>query len=377
MKALRAVCMLPLLATSAALASTFVVRPDGTGDYPTIQAAIDAATSGDTVLAVAGTYSGPGNRAIDPDGKEVVVRSEDGPDLTIIDCEHAGRALQFDDGEGPGAVVEGFTIRNGWYAPGGGAIRCAWPSTQPTIRDCIFLNNVGGDGGAIAIVDHGAPSIEDCTFLENEGTEGGAIYIAGQAATTIARCTFVDNWASGLDTGFGGAIRCLGGLPVVTECTFVGNRGLHGGAIAMFASTATFESCTFVANESSYGGALHIQQTEPWTTLTLGHSIIAFNDGVAVHAPPFQAYLDVACNDIHGNWCDWCGILADLLGVNGNISEDPRFCDLPGGDLTIDASSPCAPANSGGCSLIGALSVGCGPIAVESTTWGTIKAHYR
>ena len=44
---------LVLLAVPTGLvsAATFVVRSDGSGDYPTIQAAVDAAaTSGDTIL---------------------------------------------------------------------------------------------------------------------------------------------------------------------------------------------------------------------------------------------------------------------------------------------------------------------------------------
>ena len=45
--------------------------------------------------------------------------------------------------------------------------------------------------------------------------------------------------------------------------------------------------------------------------------------------------------------------------------------------LTLDEASPCAPANSGGCGLIGALPVGCGATAVEPATWGGIKASFR
>ncbi|MCK4414565.1 MAG: hypothetical protein KAY32_13585 [Candidatus Eisenbacteria sp.] len=53
-----------LLAASAcaAGAETYLVLPDGTGDFPTIQAAIDAALDGDEILLADGTFTGDGNR---------------------------------------------------------------------------------------------------------------------------------------------------------------------------------------------------------------------------------------------------------------------------------------------------------------------------
>ena len=44
---------------------TWSVNAEGTGDAPSIQAAIDSCAAGDTVLAAPGTYTGAGNRDID------------------------------------------------------------------------------------------------------------------------------------------------------------------------------------------------------------------------------------------------------------------------------------------------------------------------
>ncbi|MHC4762923.1 MAG: hypothetical protein ACYS71_06070, partial [Planctomycetota bacterium] len=46
-------------------------------DYATIQAAVEAAGAGDAVIIAVGTYTGDGNRDIDPNGKAITIRSTD------------------------------------------------------------------------------------------------------------------------------------------------------------------------------------------------------------------------------------------------------------------------------------------------------------
>jgi hypothetical protein len=58
----------------AALAAEHVVRPDGSGDFPTIQSAVDAAAEGDTILLDDGVFTGDGNRDIQLFGKDLVIR---------------------------------------------------------------------------------------------------------------------------------------------------------------------------------------------------------------------------------------------------------------------------------------------------------------
>jgi pectin methylesterase-like acyl-CoA thioesterase len=54
---------LALALAGAASAATYVILPDGSGDYATIQAAIDAAAPGDVIELADGIFSGPGNPA--------------------------------------------------------------------------------------------------------------------------------------------------------------------------------------------------------------------------------------------------------------------------------------------------------------------------
>ena len=75
--------MVMIVLTADAKSATIVVNADGTGDYATIQDAIDNATASDEVVLQPGNYAGQGNRDIEFHGKAITVRSTD-PDSVII-----------------------------------------------------------------------------------------------------------------------------------------------------------------------------------------------------------------------------------------------------------------------------------------------------
>ncbi len=54
-------------------------------EYPTIQAAVNAALDGDTVIVADGVYTGLGNRDITFGGKAITLKSANGPANTILD----------------------------------------------------------------------------------------------------------------------------------------------------------------------------------------------------------------------------------------------------------------------------------------------------
>ncbi len=145
---------------------------DGSAEHPfdAIQEGIDAAVNGDTVLVLDGTYTAEGNRDIDFGGRLITVRSENGPDGCIIDCESEGRGFYFHNGETSEAVVEGFTITNG-DADVGGGIHCYVSS--PTIKDCTITNGTAGSlGGGISAAGAN-PIISNCTITGNTAGLGG------------------------------------------------------------------------------------------------------------------------------------------------------------------------------------------------------------
>ena len=50
--------------TSAALATTWTVNDDGKADFDNIQAAVDAASNGDEIIVMPGTYTGTGSEVV-------------------------------------------------------------------------------------------------------------------------------------------------------------------------------------------------------------------------------------------------------------------------------------------------------------------------
>ena len=129
---------------------------DGThGPKKTIQAGLDVTVSGwgYTVLVADGIYYGEGNRDINFAGKSVLLKSENGPERTTIDCRGLGRAFFFESGETVDSIVEGFSIINGdavkgtVVAPGTEVLVAdngAWPDWS--VDDKIVCESVSAAG---------------------------------------------------------------------------------------------------------------------------------------------------------------------------------------------------------------------------------------
>jgi len=163
-------CILILL-PSRGTPATYLVRPDGTGDYPTIREAIDASVDGDAIELTDGTFTGEGNRDLDYEGRSITIRSQSGDPLAcIIDCEREGRGFL---GFLPGSL-EGVTVTRGETTSFGGAIMVY--QGQFTVRRCIFFDNhASGNGGAVFIDLCSRVTFTQCTFASNVGGPGGAI----------------------------------------------------------------------------------------------------------------------------------------------------------------------------------------------------------
>jgi len=222
-------------------------------DQPNIQSGIYAAGDGDIVLVSDGTYMGNGNRDLDFLGKRIIVRSENGADFCIIDCQGSSssihRGFYFHRGEGPYSVLRGFTIKNGYHYHYGGGIFCH--NSSPTIEFNTISNNQGKAGGGIyclnstAIIDHN-------NIVQNNGSgpyynlQGGGISCE-DASPLITNNTIADNVAgrqSTSDTTLGGGGICmiLNSSPTIKNNIISGNTVINGdgGGIACYSSGSPF-----------------------------------------------------------------------------------------------------------------------------------------
>jgi predicted outer membrane repeat protein len=170
-------------------------------------------------------------------------------------------------------------------------------------------------------------TLVDCDIINNNATSGGAIGLSNSSGITIIGSTIRNNTAQ----YEGGAIRG-GGYATIEDCTFYGNSAGTGAAGIHFSAT-TFNWITIERTIISYS-----PQGEA-----------AFIDSVY--------NIDISCSDFYGNaGGDWIGQVAGFLGVDGNISEDPLFCDTLGSDFRL---SECSPCSSQACGIMGAFSEVC------------------
>ncbi|HPQ40238.1 MAG TPA: right-handed parallel beta-helix repeat-containing protein, partial [bacterium] len=219
------------------------------GDQPSIQAGINVAQNGDTVLVANGTWASPDCRNLDFDGKAITVMSSGGADNCAIDCLGQGRGFIFQSTETSSAIVDGFTIVNGVSTGGdddGGGILCK-TNSNPIIRNCRIESCHAVDhGGGIAAV-FSSPTIMNCYIYgcSSDGS-GGGMYILGDV--DVLGCTLDYNLS--LDQyshGQGGGIFYHDGNGKVHDCVFYTN-GAERGAGVYCQGDVSFFNCLFYDN---------------------------------------------------------------------------------------------------------------------------------
>ena len=277
------------------------------GQYQTIQAAITAATPGDTVLVARGSY----RENLDFLGKDITVKSALGPRATAIRPGFAGQVVRFVHGEGPKAVLEGFTITGGSARPEGGGIYCSYAS--PTLRRNFIENNdASADGGVCkgggVYCIGGSPTFEGNVIRQNKATGanatnttdayGGGLYLENCTAVLVNNF-IVDNQAVS-----GGSMF---------PSSFFGGGGLcaNGGNVTVTNNTIARNSATGPMFMNRTGAGILIRGNG---VVQVTNSIVWGNSG----NPSFQDQIEgnalVSYSDIQGGYA----------GGN-NISADPQF----------------------------------------------------
>jgi len=338
-----------LLGSGAAIGAEIVVLPDGTGDVPTIAAALALAEPGDTVRLGPGVFTGDGSR--DLVVSEAITIEGAGRDATTIACDgsadapHRGFTIVEMPGSGE-AEIASLTIRGG-YATSGGAIHIGDAARLRLTSVRCEDNEATSHGGGVYLLGLGSLWATDCELLANRASSGAGISCGGLTTVDLQRCVIAWNDGQGL--------RTSNSVVSLWRCTVVGNVG--GGLMGTNAG---------------------------WMTLEAVQCVVAFNDGPSFTDDPDHSVV-LACCCVHGNTGgDWTASVSEWAGVAGNIGLDPLFCsfDPDGGaeaDLGLLDSSPCrsgSPPNPE-CATIGCFDVGCGAVPVETISWEELRRRFR
>ena len=371
-------------------------------EYPTIQAAIDLAWDGVTIIVAEGTYY----ENINFKGKYLTISSTDPNDPnvvanTIIDGNDNGPVVTFSCGEDGNSVLASFTITNGNFRNGGG-IRCF--DSSPTITNCTFSRNSASGGGGGMYNDYSSPILTNCSFTGNSaeyGYGGGmynhrsnptltncmfsgnsAKYVGGMcnydSSPTLTNCSFTGNSA---ERDGGGMYNENNSSPTVTNCTFSGNSAVSGGGMYNRDSSPTLTNCSIAGNSAERwgGGMLNLNSSNPTVTnctfsgnsaefgggistwnssLALTNCILWGNEAPDGHEICLESNSDVSLSysDVEGGQD---GIYVEpgctLNWGEGNIDADPCFVDADGVDnipgteddnLSLLGGSACADAGN-------------------------------
>lgn len=292
-----------LMAASPAGATTREVP----SDFATIQAAVDASASEDTVIVHPGTYV----ESLSLSGKDLGYSASGGAIHVDLDASLSARACLFDSN-----FVQGFE------GGPGGAIAT---SGATTLDSCRFVSNFGSSG---SIAASGSLVVEDCVFHENNAIyEASAVDWRGvsqDATLELRRSVFLGNTSEV-------AVIQVFGQGEIDHCTIVGNgKGV------------------LVSGE-----------------ITLTNNIVAENQSVGIETY-YGNEGTIECNDVWSNSGGNYGPeIGNQTGINRNLSVDPLFCPYDDGNplgrnLHLTPQSPCAPGPGvTNCGLRGALPVYC------------------
>ncbi|MCA9434986.1 MAG: hypothetical protein KC978_04330, partial [Candidatus Omnitrophica bacterium] len=307
-------------------------------DYPTIQAAIDAATDGDTITVTPGDYE----EDVRLHGKNVLVTSLDPMDSIIVEQTKIAGTVIFSGTETEECVLQGFTITADSEIAPGIYNRSRLRGCKPTIQFNRIVNNSGSIGDCYGVIRGNLIQfngsglvrcggvIEDNQILGNVDPYGGGL---SDCDGTIRRNLIADNFAFGAFGTFphleligrGGAFYECDGL--IENNVIVGNEAEEDGS-GFYLCDGTIRNNTIVNNPTKKG-----QSVFYICHANISNNIVyqGENESIADPLVDAQSYVPFLC------------LIQGFEGEDstGNFDLPPLFVDESGRDFHLQPHSPC------------------------------------
>lgn len=347
-------------------------------DHPTIQAAIDAAQSGDTIQVAAGIYTenlliqkngitlkgaGQGQSVIQgADKTNPVVRIQDVDNSVQLTGFTITKGFSNVDSQGGGIdinnaspVIQDNEITGNSSKVLGGGIAVRGSASNPSVRRNVIRNNQasnrqsgdwGGYGGGI-FIGGGASG----TFSRNEITDnqawkrGGGIYsgavsdgnnLIPSGASPLVYKNLIARNSSDFDGGVyvtagDSAPKFLNNLVIDNQADWQGGGGISIGS----GSKATIINNTIVGTKRVNASGYGIYVADSAASVEVRNNIVAFNQDIGIRA--ISSTL-LEYNDVYSHpEGDYAG--SGVVGT-GSISLDPLFVDRTVGDYHLNSGSP-------------------------------------
>ncbi|MBD3366831.1 MAG: hypothetical protein GF405_01500 [Candidatus Eisenbacteria bacterium] len=357
----RSALALAALAAVAAPSRSVTIRVPQ--DQPTIQTAIAAADSGDTVLISDGTYYE--HDILMASGVTVESASGD-PQYVVVDAGDLGRCFILDGVEG--GEIDALTLTGGAAVGGGmdgkgGAMLCVSSSTR--LEDITFAGNSAAVEGGGLYCEGGTPYVVSCHFDGNtcEGAGGGAV-IRGTSGPMDA---FGSNIFRYNEAERGGGLAIFGAATtnLINVCTFEGNEavmsgrpfgparssGLGGGVYVDSLASLEIRSAVFTDNYAHHaGGGIYItgggSPEVNFGRFTLNQAVTYGGGLCAEHAGAFSMAGWGVTNDYFEDNTAWHGGAVYIYDADGVTIEEHTFRDNVaserGGAVALEDVSNCS-----------------------------------